>query len=61
MGSDGPSHLTFSTTMYLESQLQPDVFRMDCKRWDWPPTGEFLSINEMREALGDYFTLTLAD
>lgn len=59
-GTDGPIHLTFSTTMYLESKQQPDVFRMDCKRWDWPATGEFLSISEMREALGDYFTLTLA-
>ena len=58
---DGPVHLTFSTTMYLESKLQPDVFRMSCKRWDWPATGEYLSINEMRQALGDYFTPTLAD
>lgn len=58
---DGPVHLTFSTTMYLESKIQPDVFRMNCKRWDWPAIGEFLSINEMRQSLGDYFTLTLAD
>ncbi len=58
---DGPLHLTFSTTMYLESSIQPDVFRMNCKRWDWPNIGEYLSINEMRQALGDYFTLTLAD
>ena len=58
---DGPIHLTFSTTMYLESKIQPDVFRMNCKRWDHPAMGEFLSINEMRQALGAYFTLTLAD
>ena len=58
---DGPVHLTFSTTMYLESKIQPDVFRMNCKRWDYPNIGEYLSINEMRQALGDYFTLTLAD
>ena len=61
MGGDGPIHLTFSTTLYLESKLQPDVFRMTCKRWDWPETGEFLSISEMRRALGDYFTLALAE
>ena len=60
-GYDGPVHLTFSTTMYLESRIQPDVFRMTCKRWDWPAIGEYLSINEMRQALGDYFTLTLAE
>lgn len=58
---DGPIHLTFSTTMYLESNIQPDVFRMNCKRWDHPAIGEFVSINEMRQALGDYFTLELAD
>ena len=59
-GVDGPSHLTFSTTMYLESKKQPDVFRINCKQWDWPPTGDFVTINEMRRALGDYFSLTLA-
>ena len=58
---DGPVHLTFATTMYLESRIQPDVYRMTCKRWDWPSIGEYLSINEMRQALGDYFTLTLAE
>ena len=57
----GPMHLTFSTAMYLESSMQPDVFRITCKRWDWPATGEYLSINEMRQALGDYFTLMLAE
>jgi hypothetical protein len=58
---DGPAHLTFSTTMYLESKIQPDVYRMTCKRWDWPNIGEYLSINEMRQALGDTFTLILAE
>ena len=58
---DGPVHLTFSTEMYLKSNTQPDVFRMNCKRWDWPNIGEFLSINEMRQSLGDYFTLNLAE
>lgn len=58
---DGPLHLTYSTAMYLESAVQPDVFRIDCKRWDDPVIGEYVSISEMREALGDYFTLKLAD
>lgn len=57
---DGPIHMTYSTAMYLESDVQPDVFRMDCKRWDDPTIGEYLSIREMRDALGDYFTLELA-
>ena len=57
----GPVHLTYSTTMYLESKIQPDVFRMNCKQWDEPALGKYLSINEMRQAIGDYFTLKLAD
>ncbi|MGB5517335.1 MAG: hypothetical protein WBO73_02565 [Gammaproteobacteria bacterium] len=58
---DGPLHMTYSTAMYLESKIQPDVYRMDCKRWDDPAIGEYLSINEMRQALGDVFTLSLAE
>lgn len=60
-GGNGPMHLTYSTTMYLDSKQQPDVFRMNCKQWDWINIGEFLSISEMRQSLGDYFTLTLAE
>ena len=56
----GPMHETYATTMWLESRKQPDVFRMSCRRWDWVNMGEYLSINEMRQTLGDYFTLTLA-
>ena len=36
MAGDGPTHLTFSTTMYLESKIQPDVLSLDCKSWDDP-------------------------
>ena len=57
----GPMHKTYSTKMYLESTLQPDVFRMDCMQWDWVNMGKYVSINQMRQALGDYFTLTLAE
>ena len=56
----GPMHKTYSTNMYLESTQQPDVFRMNCMQWDWINVGEFVSIGQMRQALGDYFTLTLA-
>jgi len=56
----GPMHETYSTVMFLESKVQPDVFRMDCRQWDWVNTGVFVSISQMREALGDHFTLTLA-
>ncbi len=61
LSGDYPSHFTWVTMMYLESKIQPDVYRMSCMRWDWLVMGEYLSINEMRRALGDHFTLTLAD
>ncbi len=57
----GPMHKTYSTAMYLESQLQPEVYRMDCMQWDWINVGEYVSVSQMRQALGDYFTLTLAE
>ena len=59
-GNGGPLHQNYSTIMWLESNKQPDVFRLSCRRWDFINLGEYLSINEMRQALGDYFTLTLA-
>ena len=60
-GDGGPMHQNYSTTMWLDSNTQPDVFRMSCRRWDTINTGDYLSINEMRRALGDYFTLKLAE
>ncbi len=60
-GSDGPLFLNYLTMMYLKSEKQPDVYRITCQNWDDVPDGKYLSIDQMRQALGDVFTLTLAE
>lgn len=59
--SDGPVFLNYLTMMYLKSEKQPDVYRITCQNWDEVPRGKYLSIDQMRQALGDVFTLTLAE
>jgi hypothetical protein len=57
----GPSVMTYATYMYLASERQPRVFRLGCGHWDYPGTrsAEYLSIAQMRKALGDLITLQL--
>jgi hypothetical protein len=54
---DGGSPETYATHLYLRSSRQPDVYRLTCQQWGYPPQGEHVSINEMRRALGVVFTL----
>ena len=58
---DGPIFLNYLTMMYLKSEKQPDVYRITCQNWDDVADGKYLSIDQMRKALGDVFTLTLAE
>jgi len=65
MGAGGtddgsPSMVTYMTEIRLQSANQPDVFKLSCGRLD-DPGAEFLSIEEMRKALGDVFTLKTAE
>jgi len=57
---DGASMETYVTRLNLRSSTQPDVFRLSCGQWAYPATGQHVTISEMRKALGDVFTLTLA-
>jgi len=57
---DGGSLDTYVTRLNLRSPMQPDVFRLSCGQWSYPSTGQHVTISEMRKALGDVFTLTLA-
>lgn len=54
---DGGSPETYATHLYLHSANQPDVYRLTCQQWGYPPLGEHVSINDMRRALGAVFTL----
>jgi hypothetical protein len=57
----GPSVMTYATYMYLGSERQPRVFRLGCGHWDYPGrrSAEYLSIAQMRKALGELITLQL--
>jgi hypothetical protein len=54
----GPSVVSFTTSMYLKSKTQSDVYRMTCMHWDLINESRYLSIAEMRNAMGNVFTLT---
>lgn len=56
---DGPSVQTYATRMDLHSSTQPEVFRLTCGQWGYPYEGEHVSVNGMRQALGDVVTLRL--
>lgn len=57
---DGSPMQTFATHLYLQSPQQPDVYRMTCQQWAYLSTGEHVTVNEIRHALGEIFTLRLA-
>jgi len=54
---DAPQVYTYATVMYLESALQPDVFRISCQHQEDVFIDQYLSIEQMREAMGGVFTL----
>ncbi len=56
---DGPTFLVYSSFFYLASERQPEVLRMTCEYWGDPATGRFLSIAQIRDTLGEVFSLEL--
>jgi hypothetical protein len=55
----GPSIQTFATRLDLRSDRQPEVLRLTCGHWDYPPLATHLSIRQIRQALGEVFTLRI--
>ena len=58
-GNGGPSHETFATILYLRSENQPDILTMTCQHWADPTDAEYLTIKQMRKAMGSVFVLKL--
>ena len=52
-----PSIMRFYRILHLQSVTQPDVLQLMCEDWDGPMLGKYISIPEMRAALGDVITL----
>ena len=57
--NDGPSIIGYASYYFLRSPSAPDVRSLECIQWNDPVNVEYLSINEVKAALGDYFTLSL--
>jgi hypothetical protein len=55
-----PNIMRFYRVIYLQSDAQPDVLRLTCQDWDGPLLGTDISVPEIREALGSYFTFEFA-
>ena len=60
LGSEGPpSHVPFTTSMYLESPRQPEILRISCSHWEDLADGRHLTVDQMRQAMGSIFSLRL--
>jgi hypothetical protein len=51
--------MNYTTILYLHSERQKDVYRMSCQHWEDVVDDMYLSISEMRQAMGKVFTLEL--
>lgn len=55
---DAPSPRIYGTYMFLRSPTQPDVYRLICGHLQEPDgLARYLTINQIRAAIGDTFTL----
>ncbi|MDZ7661200.1 hypothetical protein [Thiohalophilus sp.] len=59
-GSD-PSPINTATEMFLRSERQPDVYRLICSQWEDATEANHVTINQIRRALGDTFSLQLPE
>lgn len=60
-GDDGgPSPWLYITELQLRSQRNPAVEKLLCGHLQDPPLAEYLTIDQVRKAMGDLFTLHLA-
>lgn len=57
----GPFVEIGKTLLYLHSPIQPDVYLMTCQRWDDFTDPVPMSIRDIRDTLGERFTLKLPE
>jgi hypothetical protein len=58
---DGMTYEVLATVMELHSERQPEVRALTCASWTLPQGRSNLTVEQIRRALGDYFTLELAE
>lgn len=59
LATDGPLITGLVSYYYLKSADEPDVRTLECIQWDTLYENNYLSIREIKQALGDVFTLEL--
>lgn len=58
---DGPTIIGYASYYYLRSTEEPDVRSLECAQWNDPVSVRYLSINEIKNALGEYFSVQIND
>jgi len=61
LGLDRSEVFNYATLMYLNSEKQKDVYRMTCQHWESVMDDRHLSVTQMRQAMGDVFTLKIKE
>ena len=58
---NGAGRVMYFTNFYLRSDKQPHVMLLICQHWEDPTDAEYLTVRQIRKALGEFFTLKLAE
>jgi len=59
-GNDGgPMAAIYRTYLYVQSSAQPDVMRFMCEHWEDPSDGEHLTVEQIKQALGDFVEINI--
>ena len=58
--SNGMAYEVLATVMELRSDTQSEVRRLTCADWGIPQSTPFLTVEKIRQSLGDFFSLKLA-
>lgn len=58
LGRDNPL-VAYNTKMYLSSSVQPDVYRMSCMYWTDDAMDDHLTLQQIRDTLGEIFTIKI--
>jgi len=62
LAGDGSSGLIMSITyLFLQSEKQPGIFRLSCMRLDESFYARHVTVDDMRDTLGDMMTLSIQD
>lgn len=48
----GATAEVYTTEMFLHSENQPDVLRLSCEHWEDPADGNYLTLDQIKQALG---------